>query len=140
MNKVIRKGDTLREYGGRVLMGHYQCFGLGFACKGDPVKCNKHGMTTIAEGSARTTIDGQPVALHGHRCACGCTLVIKPSELTNIAVERLVRILHESDLPPGVVNLVTGGGETKVPELLISIGSTALGALAGLLMPTGGQH
>lgn len=56
-------------------MGHYQCFGLGFACKGDPVKCNKHGMTTIAEGSARTTIDGQPVALHGHRCACGCTLV-----------------------------------------------------------------
>ena len=76
MNKVIRKGDTLREYGGRVLMGHYQCFGLGFACKGDPVKCNKHGMTTIAEGSARTTIDGQPVALHGHRCACacGCTL------------------------------------------------------------------
>ncbi len=28
-------------------------------------------MTTIAEGSARTTIDGQPVALHGHRCACG---------------------------------------------------------------------
>lgn len=44
--------------------------------------------------------------------ACGCTLVIKPSELTNIAVERLVRILHESDLPPGVVNLVTGGGET----------------------------
>ncbi|WP_462205723.1 PAAR domain-containing protein [Klebsiella pneumoniae] len=75
MNKVIRKGDTLREYGGRVLMGHYQCFGLGFACKGDPVKCNKHGMTTIAEGSARTTIDGQPVALHGHRCACACTLV-----------------------------------------------------------------
>ncbi len=33
MNKVIRKGDTLREYGGRVLMGHYQCFGLGFACE-----------------------------------------------------------------------------------------------------------
>jgi uncharacterized Zn-binding protein involved in type VI secretion len=32
-------------------------------------------MTTIAEGSALTTVDGQPVALHGHRCACGCTLV-----------------------------------------------------------------
>ena len=58
MNKVIRKGDTLREYGGRVLMGHYQCFGLGFACKGDPVKCNKHGMTTIAEGSALTQTAG----------------------------------------------------------------------------------
>ncbi|MBW1255595.1 PAAR domain-containing protein [Pantoea allii] len=75
MSKVIRKGDSLREYGGKVLGGHYQCFGKGFACKGDPVRCNKHGVTTIAEGSALTTVDGQPVALHGHRCTCGCTLV-----------------------------------------------------------------
>ncbi|WP_187498693.1 PAAR domain-containing protein [Erwinia aphidicola] len=75
MSKVIRKGDTLREYGGKVLGGHYQCFGMGFACKGDPVSCNEHGMTTIAEGSSLTKVDGQPVALHGHRCACGCTLV-----------------------------------------------------------------
>ncbi len=44
--------------------------------------------------------------------ACGCTVVVKPSELTNIAVSRLARILQESDLPPGVVNLVTGAGET----------------------------
>ena len=44
--------------------------------------------------------------------ACGCTIVVKPSELTNIAATRLVEILHESDLPPGVVNFVTGGGET----------------------------
>ncbi|MBK4726471.1 PAAR domain-containing protein [Erwinia rhapontici] len=75
MSKVIRKGDTLREYGGKVLGGHYQCFGQGLACKGDPVNCNEHGMTTIAEGSALMKVDGQPVALHGHRCACGCTLV-----------------------------------------------------------------
>jgi len=75
MRKVIRKGDSLREYGGRVLGGHYQCFGQGLARKGDPVRCNKHGKTTIAEGSALTTVNGQPVALHGHRCACGCTLV-----------------------------------------------------------------
>ncbi|ENG2370920.1 PAAR domain-containing protein, partial [Klebsiella pneumoniae] len=45
------------------------------AVKGDAVKCNKHGMTTIVEGSSLTKVDGQPVALHGHRCACGCTLV-----------------------------------------------------------------
>ncbi len=36
MNKVIRKAIPCWEYGGRVLMGHYQCFGLGFACKGRP--------------------------------------------------------------------------------------------------------
>ncbi|WP_387696097.1 PAAR domain-containing protein, partial [Photorhabdus sp. RM157S] len=38
-------------------------------------KCNRHGMTTIAQGSASCLIEGQPVALHGHRCECGCTLV-----------------------------------------------------------------
>jgi aldehyde dehydrogenase (NAD+) len=44
--------------------------------------------------------------------ACGCTVVIKPSELTNIAVTRLARILQESELPRGVINLVTGDGAT----------------------------
>ncbi|HCC3327741.1 TPA: PAAR domain-containing protein [Salmonella enterica] len=75
MKAVIRQGDALREYGGCVLGGHYDCFGKGIACKGDAVKCNKHGMTTIAEGSTLTDIGGKPVAMHGHRCACGCTLV-----------------------------------------------------------------
>lgn len=74
-NKIILAGDTLREYGGKVLTGHYLCFGKGVACKGDPVLCNEHGMTTIAEGSTLSTVDGQPVAFHGHHCACGCTLV-----------------------------------------------------------------
>lgn len=44
--------------------------------------------------------------------ACGCTVVVKPSELTNLAVLRLAQILAESDLPAGVFNLVTGGAET----------------------------
>lgn len=44
--------------------------------------------------------------------ACGCTVVIKPSELTNLAVTRLAQIVAACDLPPGVFNLVTGGAET----------------------------
>ncbi|VTM14355.1 PaaR repeat-containing protein [Klebsiella pneumoniae] len=76
MNKVIRKGDTLREYGGRVLMGALSVFLVwGSPARATRSSVTNTGMTTIAEGSARTTIDGQPVALHGHRCACGCTLV-----------------------------------------------------------------
>ncbi len=75
MPTIIRVGDTLREYGGNVLVGHYRCFGKGIAVKGSAVKCNKHGMTMIVEGSALTRINGQPVALNGHKCACGCTLV-----------------------------------------------------------------
>ncbi|MDX5631016.1 MULTISPECIES: PAAR domain-containing protein [unclassified Brenneria] len=75
MKNIIRKGDSLREYGGQVLGGHYQCFGKPIACKGDAVACNRHGASVIAEGSATCLIDGKPIALHGHRCACGCTLV-----------------------------------------------------------------
>lgn len=75
MKYVIRQGDTLQEYGGLVLGVHYLCFGKGIATKGDAVRCNRHGITTIAEGSALSKVDGQPVALHGHHCACGCTLV-----------------------------------------------------------------
>lgn len=75
MANVIRQGDTLREYGGTVLAGHYLCFGKGIAVIGDAVICNKHGMTNITEGSSLAKIGGQPVALHGHKCACGCTLV-----------------------------------------------------------------
>jgi uncharacterized Zn-binding protein involved in type VI secretion len=75
MPAVVRLGDTLREYGGEVLEGHSECHGLPMACVGDAVRCNQHGMTRIVEGSDLTQINGQPVALHGHRCGCGCTLV-----------------------------------------------------------------
>ena len=44
--------------------------------------------------------------------ATGCTVVLKPSELANLAASRLAQIVAESDLPPGVFNLVTGGAET----------------------------
>ena len=75
MKAIIRQGDTLQEYGGQVLDGHYLCDGLSIACQGDAVRCNLHGLTEIAEGSDLTQVDDRPVALHGHRCRCGCTLV-----------------------------------------------------------------
>lgn len=48
----------------------------------------------------------------GAALACGCTVIVKPSEYTNIATERLSRILADSDLPPGVFNFITGGPRT----------------------------
>lgn len=75
MQPMIRQGDTLREFGGEVLEGYYLCDEQPIACKGCAVRCNLHGLTHIAEGSDLSEIDGQPIALHGHRCACGCTLV-----------------------------------------------------------------
>ena len=43
--------------------------------------------------------------------ACGNTVVLKPSEKTPMTAVRLVRLLEEAGLPPGVVNLVHGGKE-----------------------------
>ena len=75
MKPVIRQGDTLKEYGGEVLEGHYLCHGLPVACQGDTVRCDKHGRNKIAEGSGLMQMDDRPIALDGHRCDCGCTLV-----------------------------------------------------------------
>ena len=44
--------------------------------------------------------------------ACGNTVVLKPAETTSITALRLAKIFQEADLPPGVVNIVTGAGET----------------------------
>jgi betaine-aldehyde dehydrogenase len=44
-------------------------------------------------------------------CA-GCTMVLKPAEQTPITVLELASHFAEAGLPPGVVNIVTGRGET----------------------------
>ncbi len=43
---------------------------------------------------------------------CGNTLVIKPAEDTPLSTYNLVKACEEAGIPPGVVNLVTGYGET----------------------------
>jgi len=40
--------------------------------------------------------------------ACGNTFILKPSERVPLSSRRLVELLHETGLPKGVVNLVTG--------------------------------
>jgi aldehyde dehydrogenase (NAD+) len=42
---------------------------------------------------------------------CGNTVVFKPATLTPLSAINYVRVLEEAGLPPGVVNLVTGGGD-----------------------------
>lgn len=44
--------------------------------------------------------------------ACGNTCVLKPAETTSLTALRLAEIFEEVDLPPGVVNIVTGDGRT----------------------------
>ncbi|MEV0425849.1 aldehyde dehydrogenase family protein [Micromonospora sp. NPDC050495] len=42
--------------------------------------------------------------------AAGCTVVLKPSELTPLTAYLLVDAIHQAGFPPGVVNLVPGTG------------------------------
>ncbi len=67
---------------------------------------------------------------------CGNTVVFKPSEVTPLSGHHFVRVLEDAGVPPGVVNMVTGGaaiGEllTTHPDIAVVsfTGSTAVGRL-----------
>ncbi|GGK78834.1 aldehyde dehydrogenase [Sphaerisporangium melleum] len=44
--------------------------------------------------------------------ACGNTVVLKPAETTPLTALAFAEICRQADLPPGVVNIVTGAGAT----------------------------
>lgn len=44
--------------------------------------------------------------------ATGNTVVLKPAESTPLTALKLAEIIQEADLPPGVVNIITGAGVT----------------------------
>jgi aldehyde dehydrogenase (NAD+) len=44
--------------------------------------------------------------------ATGNTVVLKPAETTSLTALKLAEIIEESELPPGVVNIITGAGAT----------------------------
>ena len=68
--------------------------------------------------------------------ATGNTVVIKPAETTPLTSLKLAEIIQEADLPPGVVNIVTGAGSTgeaivRHPDVdkIAFTGSTEVGKL-----------
>jgi succinate-semialdehyde dehydrogenase/glutarate-semialdehyde dehydrogenase len=71
----------------------------------------------------------------GAALAAGCTLVVKPSELTPLTALALAKLAEEAGLPPGVLNIVMGnaadiGGvfmaDARVRKLTFT-GSTMIG-------------
>lgn len=67
--------------------------------------------------------------------ASGCTMVVKPSEVTSATTLLLAEVLEEAGLPAGVYNVITGSGRTigqaltEHPDvdMLSFTGSTAVG-------------
>jgi aldehyde dehydrogenase (NAD+) len=50
--------------------------------------------------------------------AAGCTVVIKPSELSALQTQVLIEALHEAKLPRGLLNVVAGRGDVVGAELV----------------------
>src|SRR6266849_691014 len=78
-------------------------------------------------------------------CA-GCTMVLKPAEQTPLTMLALASSLADAGLPPGVVNIVTGAGETTGASIVVhpdvdkiaftgsvEVGKTIMRAAAGTL-------
>src|SRR5580692_6841235 len=50
--------------------------------------------------------------------ACGCTVVLKPAELTPLTALRIGELAMEAGFPPGVLNIVPGYGKTAGAALV----------------------
>jgi len=69
--------------------------------------------------------------------AAGCTIVLKPSELSPYSGLLFARLIHDAGVPPGVFNLVNGAGDTVGAamsshpdvEMVSFTGSTRAGVL-----------
>jgi acyl-CoA reductase-like NAD-dependent aldehyde dehydrogenase len=70
----------------------------------------------------------------GPALAAGCTVVLKPAEQTPLSALRLGELALEAGMPPGVLNVITGDGETGAAlvdhpgvDKIAFTGSTAVG-------------
>ena len=68
--------------------------------------------------------------------ATGNTVVLKPAETTSLTALKLAEIIQEADLPPGVVNIITGAGATGAAivnhpgiDKIAFTGSTSVGKI-----------
>ena len=59
--------------------------------------------------------------------AAGCTFILKPAEQTPLTALELPRILEEAGLPSGVLQVITGFGETAGAPLVESPGVDKIG-------------
>ncbi|UJA21550.1 NAD-dependent succinate-semialdehyde dehydrogenase [Thermoleophilia bacterium SCSIO 60948] len=56
----------------------------------------------------------------GPAIAAGCTMVMKPAQLTPLTMLNLAKLLQEAGLPDGVLNIVTGASSSSISKPIIS--------------------
>ena len=79
--------------------------------------------------------------------AAGNTVVLKPAETTPLTALKLAEIVRDAGLPPGVVNIVTGAGETGAAvaqhdgvDKVAFTGSTEVGKLIRRALAGSSKH
>jgi aldehyde dehydrogenase (NAD+) len=79
--------------------------------------------------------------------ACGNTVILKPAETTPLTALKLAELMRDVDLPPGVVNIVTGAGDTGAAlvehagvDKIAFTGSTEVGKQIMRRLAGSGKH
>jgi len=144
----LEMGKTLAEAGGEVTYGAE--FLRWFS--EEAVRVHGRWMQAPAGGSRLLTVRKPvgpclfitpwnfPLAMGtrkiGPAIAAGCTMVVKPAELTPLTMLALAAVMEEAGLPPGVLNVVTTTGSKELSSTLMAddrlrkvsfTGSTAVG-------------
>ncbi|WP_377156581.1 aldehyde dehydrogenase family protein [Roseateles sp. UC29_93] len=115
---------TITEYGGPVARAQWvanyasQCFGDAARALPSYAFERRVGASTVVMAPVGVSglfapwnsTAGTMASKLAAAIAAGCATVIKPSELSPWQAHVVARAIHAADLPPGVVNIVTGRG------------------------------
>jgi len=144
--QVRENGKLMREMLGQTkTMPEYFTYYAGLAQQPTGVTTPVH-LTAMMNYTVREPIGvvaaitpwNSPLMLLAYKVGCaiaaGCTLVVKPSEITPVSTVRFAELATEAGLPAGVFNVVTGLGDvgaelTRHPgvDKIAFTGSTATG-------------
>lgn len=121
---TIENGKTWAEAKGELRRGIEN---VEVAC-GIPILMQGYNLEDIAPGIDETMVR-QPLGVVAiitpfnfpsmiplwflpYALACGNTVILKPSEKVPLSLQRIVELIHEAGVPPGVINLVNGAKPT----------------------------
>jgi len=114
---ILGGAEAFRYYSGWVTKIHGQTSNIiGNSISGAPVEYHAYTRREPIGVAGLITPWNVPVAMACNKLApalaAGCSVVLKPAEETPLTTLRLAELLIEAGVPAGVVNVVTGDGET----------------------------
>jgi phenylacetaldehyde dehydrogenase len=115
---VLIGAEAFRYYAGAITKIH----GLTSEISAGPNDFHAYTMREPVGVAGLITPWNGPFALASFKVAtalaAGCSCVLKPAEETPFTALKLGQLLNEAGLPPGVLNIVTGRGETAGAALV----------------------